>query len=382
MATPTSSSSQAMTAAQNLAARQQLLQTGVHEFIKTGTFGPFLPGQTARIRLKNIGVMTELYARITASADNTGTVAASPSPLAPYNLVSRVSFYDYDNVPRVRASGPELQLRNSVANGSLFDVALAVQGALAGNTAIVEMPTAVGTNPLAFDLLIPVAIHPESDLTGAILAQTVAGEQFLDFEFNANISGAAADQTYLYSATTDTVTVSAITVELYQRTIQPQLAPGANGLVLPQLDLLTVYELNGVQKTTSNIAVNQEKLIDYPNNRTILGMYVSFLNGGVYNSNASDLSLIRQIANGSQPIREYDPLVLLSEMRRVLKGDTFPAHYFILSRLVPIFTQLYGNVQLGLTPSSVATAGTVQATFMSEGLYPKGASLPGVSTGA
>ena len=377
MVSSATSSSQQQTSQANLAARQALLTTGVHEFIKVGTFGPFLPGNTARIKLLNIGIMTELYCRVTATADNTGTAAATASPIAPYNLIQRCTFYDYDNVPRIRASGPELQLRASVAQGSLYDVALAGQSGTNGS--IVQMPTAVGSNTLSFDMLVPVAIHPEHDLTGAILAQTVAGEQFLEITFNANIAGTGANDSYLYSA--GTVSVKNIQVEVFQRIIQPQVAPGSSGVALPQLDLLTVYELNGVQITTSNLSVGQEKLIDYPNNRTILGMYFSYLNDGVFNPNASDLSLVRQIANGSQPLRNYDPIVLLSENRRVLKGDTFPGHYFILSRLVPIYTQLYGNVQVGVTPSSVGAAPT-QIQFMTEGLYPKGAVLPAVQSGA
>lgn len=377
MSTPSAPASQQMTAAQNAAARQQLLTTGVHEYIKVGTFGPFSPGQTARMKLINIGVLTEVIARVTATVDNTGTAAAVPGPTAPYSLIERATFYDYDNVPRVRATGPQLYMRSSVQQGALYDVSYGNTPEGSGVSSLVVVPTAVGTGTLAMDLTIPVAIHPESDLTGAILAQTVAGEQFVEMTFPQNVVSSSSNNLY----TAGTVAVSNIYVELVQRVIQPQLQAGSKGLVLPQLDLLTVYELNGSQATTSNLSAGQEKLIDYPNNRTVLGSYWSFLNGGLFNTNASDLTQIRQIANGSQPLRTLDPQILLHEMRRTLKGDLFPAHYFMLSRLVPIYTQLYGNVQLGITPSSVS-GGATQIDFAFESLYPKGAVLPGVATGA
>ncbi len=376
MATPSPSQSQQMTAAENAAARNALLTTGVHEYIKVGTFGPFSPGQTARMKLINIGVLTEVIARITATVDNSGTAAATPGPTAPYSLIETATFFDYDNTPRVRATGPQLYMRSSVQQGALYDVAYGATPEGGNVSSLVQVPTAVGTGTLSFDITIPVAIHPESDLTGAILAQTVAGEQFVQMSFPSTIVGSAANNLY----TAGTVAVSNIYVELVQRVIQPQLQAGAKSLVLPQLDLLTVYELNGGQITTSNLSVGQEKLIDYPNNRTVLGVYWSYLNGGSFNSNASDLSKVRQIANGSQPLRDLDPQILLHEMRRTLKGDVFPAHYFMLSRLVPIYTQLYGNVQLGVTPSSVGSGSQIDFSF--ESLYPKGAVLPGVASGA
>jgi hypothetical protein len=59
-------------------------------------------------------------------------------------------------------------------------------------------------------------------------------------------------------------------------------------------------------------------------------------------------------------------------------SDTRPGSYFEAHRQKPIETALYGNIQLGITPSAVF-GGNTAFEIGFESFYTKGSTLPGLS---
>ena len=340
-------------------------------------------GQTIRMKLFNVGVLTKLQLYVTAAL-TIGTAVATPSTKAPWNLINRVRLTDYDGTDRVNISGFQLYILNSVRNRFPFGYHNAAGVAAAFTNPVV--PTAVGNGVLSFFIDVPLAFDVENeivqlqDLRGSILAQTAVGEMYLSIDFiNSLYTNLDVDSLYSGAPTTTVVKNgnNNISVTLWQEYLLPQ-AIGGNGMVpLPAVDLMTVYELNGNIKSSDNLAINTEKLISYPNVRTVIGSYVNYVQAGTQTQ--GKLNSFRLIANGNNVLIDHTELSQLLYQRNnmTMGADLVPGAYFRLHRDKPIETALFGNVQLGITPNTVGANPYMELMF--ESFYPKGQQLPGLN---
>lgn len=364
--------------AQNAALRAALLQSAPRMRKQIGTFTGGTLGGTTRIKLFNVGITTKLLLDVFVNID-IGVAVAAPSPKAPFNLISRIKLTDYDGTDRVNCSGYQLWVLQCVRNQTVYGYNNESQTAVLTSPLV---PTAVGANaPFRFQIEVPLAYNPANDLRGALLTQTAVGEAWLNIDWNTTlVSNGNADAVYNGGATTTVILNAAntISVNVFQEYLLPQSVGGQ--VPLPALDLLTVYEIAGAVRTSDNIAVNTEKLFNYPNVRSVIGAYFTFLNNGVMNPAMTDISRFRLIANGNNILREYGPVDKLFDQRRwmIADADLRAATYFEVHRDRPIETALYGNVQYGITPSAV-TAGNTNFEFAYESFYTKGSMLPGMS---
>jgi len=372
--------------AQNQGLRQLLLQSAPRMRKNLGVTTGVL-GQTTRVQLFNVGLCTSLQAVITCPV-TIGIADATPSPRAPYNLINRIRLTDYDGTDRVNWSGFQLFVLNCVRSripygvnnqGPIVDVnGSSVLGGIIVNP---STPTVIGNGTIEFLLDVPVAYDPEADLRGMIMGQTAVGNMYLTIDWNANLllNGANASVDAVYNgAAASTVAMQAgiagPSIQIYQEYLMPQTI--GNQLPLPLIDLQTVYELNGNQRDNSNLAINTEKLLNYPNVRSVIGAYATYINGA-NNMLATDISSIRLIANGNNVLREDSLFTQQIRQRNYLEGDIAPATYWMLHRSKPIETALFGNVQMGITPTVVNAAALIEFGF--ESFYTKGSALPGIN---
>ena len=363
----------------NAQLRQALLSTGLNsrKNLITVTSQATL---TSRIKLFNVGILTKIQLVVSAAL-TIGTATATPSTKAPWNLISRVRLTDYDNTDRVNCSGFQLFIlncfrkqaywgyNNSSANGTGYDIATPT------------VPTAVGNGTMTFVQDIPVAFDNENsivqlrDLRGAMMMQTAVGEVYLSIDWVQSLY-ANGDVESLYSGGATTTVVgngsNYITCTVYQEFILPQAING--GVPIPSIDLNTVYEINGNIRATDNLTQNQERLISYPNVRSVIGAYVNFVNNGAM-SNA--LSNIRVLANGNTVLLDHTALTKQFEQRQWCdQNDILPGIFSFMHRAKPIETALFGNVQIGMTPNAALTNPNIE--YMWESFYSKGAALPGI----
>jgi hypothetical protein len=366
---------------QNIGLRQALLATAPRMRKNLGTFTQNgAPGGTTRVKLFNVGITTRILLDVTATY-TVGVAPATLSPKAPWNVIQKVKLTDYDGTDRINASGYQLWVLNSVrAGGQPYGY----NNTTAANVlAAPNMPVAVGAQTSEFLIEVPLAFNPSNDLRGALLTQTAVGEAFLNIDWNSMFYQSANADAVFNGAPTTTITNVVISVNVIQEYLLPQQI--GNQVPLPTLDLMTVYEFAGAVKSSDNISVNQEKLFNYPNVRSVIGFYTNYVNNGVMNAATTDVSKFRLIANGNNVLREYGPSDKLFEQRIIgatggfaPMSDLRAGTYFELHRDKPIETALFGNVQYGITPSA-ANGGNQYFEVGFESFYTKGSTLPGLS---
>ncbi len=363
----------------NAAMRAALLATAPR-FVKSlgaqtaGTSG------TTRQKLFNVGVLTKLLV-LAQAAITIGTATAVPSGKAPWNLINRVRVSDYDNTDRVNLSGFQLFVLNCVRWRTNYGFNNEAATAVFTNPIV---PTAVASATLQFFIEIPIAYDVDNpvvqaqDLRGAIMAQTAVGEMYLTIDWTTSLyTNNDVESVYAGAGTTTVVGQSAsyITQTTWQEFLMPQAVGGNGEIPLPPIDLQTVYELSGNVKSSDNLAAAQEKLVNYPNVRSVIGGYWNFVSGGVL---AVTVTGLRLIVNGNAIVEDDTYQSHLFRQRRYLNTDVANGVFWKPHRIKPVETWLFGNVQLGFTPSAVA-GGNQYLELMFESFYTKGAALPGVA---
>lgn len=341
-------------------------------------------GTTSRIKLFNVGVVTKLQLYITAAL-TIGTATATASTKAPWNLISRLRVTDYDGTDRINVSGFQLFILNCVRARALYGYHNSSAVSAAFTNPVV--PTGVGNGTLSFFIDVPLAFDVDNpviqlqDLRGAILAQTAVGEMYLSIDWITSLySNGDVDSLYSGGATTTVVgnpTTNFITCTMWQEYLLPQ-AIGANGeLPLPQIDLMTVYELNGNLRSSDNLAVSTEKLMSYPNVRSVIGAYFNYVQGATMTQ--GKVNGLRLIANGNNILIDHTEVSQLLYQRNYMLADmdTVPGAYWRSHREKPIETALFGNVQMGITPNTVGANPYIETCY--ESFYTKGAALPGLN---
>lgn len=365
-------------AQQNAGLRAALLQSAprMRKNVLTATAAV---GGTTRLKLFNVGVLLKLLLRVTVDI-TIGTATAVPSAKAPWNLISRVRLTDYDGTDRVNFSGFQLWVLNCIRwdNFYGFNNGTSITAVWANPS----VPTGVGNGQVAFFIEVPVAFDVDNpvvqlqDTRGAIMCQTAVGEMYLNIDWITSLfTNANVDALYSGGGTTTVVGQNAnpITVTMWQDYLLPQAIGNRGQIPLPGIDLMTVYEINGNVRSSDNLAAATEKLVSYPNVRSVIGAYFNFVDNAVMSSSVTGLRLI---ANGNNILMDNTNFSQLYYQRETLQTDTVQGVYFRLHREHPIETALFGNVQMGFTPSAVVAAPYLELGF--ESFYTKGQALPGI----
>jgi hypothetical protein len=370
---------------QNAIARHQLRTTAPLMRKKLGTFtqGGALGGNT-RIKLFNVGLLTKVILRVSMTY-TVGTATATLSGKGPHAAISRLKLIDFDGSDRINISGYHLFLRNCLRGRSIFGLNKAGTGNIITEP---NVPTAVGAQTATFFVEVPVCANFEQgDLRGLMLMQTAVGEVYLSLDWASALYGNANDDVVFNGAATTTVGTVSFSVEAWQEYYLPQAQNG--NIPLPRKDLLTVYELAGMTRSTTDFASGTEKLVNLPNVREVVGAYHSYLRNSIFpGSAADDIGIHRLIANGNNVLTEASDQLQYFQQRNMLNGDISPYSSAILSaaklgqyvfdwKRQPVRTWLYGNVQQGFTPNSAPTGTTLLETTW-ESLYSKGTVLPGL----
>lgn len=340
-------------------------------------------GLTSRIKLFNVGVITKLQLYVTAAV-TIGTAIATPSPKAPYNLINRVKLTDYDGTDRINISGFQLFMINCVRTRALFGYHNTPAAAAVFTNP--SVPTAIGNGTISFFMDVPLAWDSENpipqlqDLRGSILAQTAVGEMYLSIDWNPSYYANGDVDSVYNGAPTSTVVANGannITLTCWQEYLLPQAVGNQGQIPLPGIDLMTVYEINGNVRSSDNLAVNTQKLINYPNVRSVVGVYANYVQAGTMTQ--GKINGFQLIANGNNILRDHSELSQLFTQRQYMlaDNDTIPGAYFFSHRDKPIETALFGNVQLGITPNTVGATPYIEIGF--ESFYTKGQALPGLT---
>lgn len=371
-------------AQQNAAMRAALLSTAprMRKNVLTTTSGA---GLTSRLKLFNVGVLTKLQLFVSAAL-TIGTAVATVSTKGPWNLINRVRLTDYDGTDRINFSGFQMFILNCVRNRSNWS--FQNSGAVTAVFTNPSYPTAIGNVTVSFFLDIPLAwdisnpIVQLQDLRGSILSQTAVGEMYLSIDWQPTyVSNGNVDALYSGAATTTVVpngtAGTEITVTMWQEYLLPQAVGSGGQIPIPGVDLQTVYELNGNLRSSDNLAVNTEKLLNYPNVRSVVGIYFNYVQATTMTQ--GKINGFRVIANGNNILIDNTEISQLLYQRNYMyeNTDLVPGAYWRTHREKPIETALFGNVQMGITPNTVGATPYIEVGF--ESFYTKGQALPGLT---
>jgi len=344
-------------------------------------------GQTARFKVINSGYLTGFYVTMDLTTV-IGTATATLSPRSLYGAISRIRFTDFSQVDRLNLSGYQLFIRNSVNSyytglagmtliPSAGSTAIATGGVTSGFTNPNTTLT-VGTNTQRLTFYVPIAKDAQrGDLRGMVNAESVEGEAYLNIELASLLYANASDEYVFNGAGTTTATLSTVTFNVLQEFYYPQAVNGV--LPKPVLDMKTVYELAGAQRTTDNLSSGADKVINLPNNRSIRRAYLNYQNNGILGgSSGNELSRLKFVVGGANYITD-----VTEQQQQFLQlqdqGVTLPKGSYFFEFDHGLETSSFGIAQLAVTPGGTLTSPYIEMMF--ESLYTIGAPLSALANG-
>ena len=358
--------------AANAQARAMLMQSALRETLALSPKTGYNGGQTIRQLLENVGIITSLDLLVSMTVTNNSTTAALvPSIMFPYNLIEKISLVDYNQTTRIQCSGVQLMQRNAIHRLRVpYASASHSEGETSGGA--YAYPTSVSAGSIAasssgtvqFLMRLPVSIE-EQNTIGAMLMQAITGQVYCNVTIASNSTTGGYDQPF-----TGNFTISNVSVQMVQNYLQPQGPAPA----LPSSDLSTIYELNGAQQTSSDLAVGQKKFINFPDARIVHGLYCTFYNGALNYGN--DLQSLDVVASGNTNLITDPPLLWIMRLREHLGADLMPGFYWYNTSRVPVLTNYLGQVQMVFKPASLGSNPYI--AVMSENTYMSGMPLPGI----
>jgi hypothetical protein len=351
----------------NLQQRQAVLAYAVEmkQQIYSNTIATLSSG-TAQVNIapRNVGLIKKFIVELAGTYTSVGAAASTALGLA--NLLSSVIFTDLNNNQRVNTAGWHLAIIKQAKHRSsepasapistkIDDSMLGGQFVASGTApnfpvVIYPLPSTAGASFRAvFD--VPLA-YSDEDLRGSVYGNVVNATMNLQLNLNANFSPASADNTLSVWGTA-TGTVTNLTVTVYQVYLD-QLPVGQNGVILPFLDLSTVYELKST--TLTGMVASSDFPVPYANFRDFLSTTAIFNSTGATAGlkNGSDVSYWALQSANFTNIFKIDPLLAAQQVRGILGSDLPLGCYYFSHRKKPISTLQYGNMQLILNPLSVS----------------------------
>ena len=346
--------------------------------------GTFVPANTPSITItpSNVGLLIGFMVQVTTTINNTSGAALNLSDLGPANLLANIQLQDLQNNTRILCPGWVIALSNSVRNhGRPFGSALL-------HTTGIDSPTNYGNN-FAGQISAPATIatgssgtatqwywvpacYSDDDLRGGIYINVLNSTVQLILSFPGNggtvgqngVTIAAANGTdstqavYVLAGagTVANVVQTSVVVTVSQVFYDSIPSDPKFGLLLPPVDLATVYEVK--QTTQSAIVVNQDFPYQYPNYRDILATYAVYVNNATTGARTggTDINYWQVLTANFTAIWKKQPSFVALDTRNMIGVDLPPGFYYFNTRRKPINSTQFGNIQLIFNPSLVGAA--------------------------
>jgi hypothetical protein len=352
-----------------------------------------VPGQVVTVNPRNVGLILGFWVKVVLTiVNNSTTQAMNLTDFGPANVLSQIQFNDLSNNTRIQTTGWHLNFINSWKSRRAFASALTgVTGITSGDqypaiaraasgppypgmdspinygadwTTISALPTVAdggASSVVTMWYYVPLAYNPDNpqspDLRGAVYANVVNATMQLILTVNpAPLVVSTGDQTSAVYVSAGALTAPTVTgtITVYQDYFD-QLPVGNQGVLLPILDLATIYELKYTNATA--ISAAQDYPYQYANFRDFLSTIAVYVNtgaGGLRGIGADINYWALQSANFTN-IWKYEPSLAAIFSRQHIGIDFPPGVYMFDSRSRPISTTQYGNMQLVLNAITAAT---------------------------
>lgn len=374
----------------NLMQRRQVLSQAVKrkQQIASVTFNPANGNIYTCNTILAVGLLLRFYVEVICTyAELGGGGTAVVTDFAAMNSLSNIQFTDLQNNQRHNATGLQFALTQSFKDKLPFVGAQEYaqsEGNFGANwdLAYATPPTTEATGSSRVVYEIPIA-YSDDDLRGAIYANVVSNQMNLQLTVNPNPIPNAGDDTFavFYATAGAAGSCTSVTINIYQEYLD-QLPIGQNGIVLPQLDISTLYQL--LYTNFANLTANQDNYVQYTNFRRFMSLIEIFNSTGTRGGRnvGSDITFWKLVSANLTSIFQESPYERARVQRRILETDPPPGTYYFPSRTHPVYTLATGNMQLDLVPS-VAGAGaylyTMWEFFAQQNTLTQAGSLPASS---
>jgi hypothetical protein len=317
-------------------------------------------GQVVNIPLRNVGLVKRIVLKVTGSVAQGAAETQSLTKYGLANIFSNINITDLSNYQRINTTGWHLTnlatLRRQGAYGAAFLNDSPVN--YGSNFLVNNCPAQITTvKPFSFYYELPLA-YSDTDLRGAIYSAVVNATWNLQFTVNPSFfvaTGADATLAAFQSSTAQLGVLTALTVTVFQIYLDQLPFSGPNP-ILPLFDLATGYLLINTNQTA--LSVGQDFPVQYPNFRQILSTMFIYDNNGSLNP-GTDLNYIGIQAANLVFLYKSDPQTVALKLRNTIGDDFPPGSYCLETRMQPINTTAYGNMQLVLNPSVVNAGANV-----------------------
>lgn len=332
---------------------------------------------TITINPRNVGLIKGFWIKVVHTVHNASAVQIDLTDFGPANALSQIQFNDLQNNTRIQTMGWHLHFVNSIKARRPFGTAVI-------RTTGYDTPVDYGSNwinQVSAPAMIPAGedgtvtmwywvplAYGEDDYRGAVYANVVNATMQLNVSFPGSFGTAVAvdngsDSTQaMYvgdvAGSTAAVSISSAVVTVYQ-VYMDQLPTGSQGVLLPILDLATIYELKNTTQTA--IVANNDFNYQYANFRDFLSTIAVYVNTGSTGARGvgADINYWALQSANFTNIWKKEPGLIALETRNYLTADMPPGAYYFGTRERPISTTQYGNMQLVLN-AATANAGAYQ----------------------
>lgn len=339
--------------------------------------GTITPTSTPSVYIppRFVGLGMRFVIEISATIQNSGSTTISLTDFGATNLLGQVTFVDLNNYTRVQTIGPHLALLatakrrhpyaatadwNQVATNNRSQMLNVPPATWPVFTAPATIATSTsGTVRGVFEL--PLA-YSNDDLRGGVYLNVVNSTAQIGLTFNQNpVVADPADNTFaIYHGASGTAgSITSLTYTIYQEYLD-QLPTAQGRVILPILDLSTVYELKNTNFTA--MTQNQDFPISYANFRDFLSTFVTYNNAGTATgrNTGSDVNYWALQSANFTNLFKIDPLLAAQESREHVLSDLPAGCYYFPSRRRPISTTQYGNMELILNALTVNSGSYAQ----------------------
>lgn len=312
------------------------------------------------INPRNVGLLKKFIIKVTGTL-NSGANALTLTDFGLANFFSQIQFNDLNNYTRIQTTGWHLAFLETLrgkfpVGGALIETSMNALANFGNNFGVNVIPaslTANNSTPFTFYLEVPIA-YTDEDLRGAIYMNVVNAVATLNLTLNpaAFVATGSDSTSACYIGAGGSFTNVSITV--YQNYLD-QLPMGKNGVVLPSIDLGTIYELKNTPMPA--FVANNDNPIPYANFRDFLSVFLVYNHDGSANSGrvgGTDLNYLALQSANFLNIQKVDPITQAFRTRRILNADLPPGCYYFSHRKQPVSTTMYGNMQLIVNPITAA----------------------------
>lgn len=379
-----------MTAQQmNTAARYAIKARGVRmlQQVYSQTVTP-ANSPVITVNPRNVGLINGFWVKVVSQIYNDSGEDIYSSDFGPANSLAQIQFIDLSNNYRIQTTGWHIAFLNAwKARRAFLSALIGVGGTNTGDQTSSVAPAqdspvnfgsnwtlnsqlgtiTTGNTPSetlsTFWYWVPLAYNPDNpqqpDLRGAVYANVVNATMQLNLTFTAAVAapyeGDSTSTMYVCAdgGTAADVTVSSATVTVYQD-YWDQIPTGPGGLLLPILDLSTIYELKFT--TVNSMTVGSDFPYQYANFRDFLSACAVYVNNGSTGARGTGADVnywALQSANFTNIIKA-EPALFAGMVRNHIGLDFPPGVNWFDYRVKPISTTQYGNMELILNPAQAS----------------------------